>query len=251
MNSLDLLAAIWNFALNTVVVTPLGNTSPFEIAGFITGVATVWLTVKANIWNWPIGNANSFFLLIVFLQAGLYSDSSLQVIFIVLGFYGWWFWLRGGPKGGEAPVRNAGRLELGLVALATVGGTIAWTNFLIHFTNSTVPLWDASTTVLSLAATWLLTRKLVQNWPIWVFGVDLPMIGLYLYKGLHLTALLYVVFAVLALRGWIEWRRMLAAQEQAASGSSGQPLGGLAALLAQMPGAPVPPLVPETVASEP
>ena len=211
MNPLDLLASAWSFLLNTVVVTPLGNTSPFEIAGFVTGILTVWLTVKANIWNWPIGNANSFFLLIVFVQAGLYSDSLLQVIYIILGFYGWWFWLRGGPKGGEAPIRRAPRRELILVGIATAAGTIAWTAVLLRFTNSSVPFWDAGTTALSLAATWLLTRKLLENWPIWVFGVDLPMIGLYLYKGLNLTALLYVIFAVLALRGWIEWRRRIAA----------------------------------------
>jgi nicotinamide riboside transporter PnuC len=83
---------------------------------------------------------------------------------------------------------------------------------LLRFTNSTVPFWDAATTALSLAATWLLTRKLLENWPIWVFGVDLPMIGLYLYKGLHLTAVLYVVFAALALRGWIEWRQRIASE---------------------------------------
>jgi nicotinamide mononucleotide transporter len=242
MNPIDFVASVWSFMLNTVISTPLGNTSPFEIAGFITGIWTVWLTVKANIWNWPIGNANSFFLLIVFLQAGLYSDSSLQLIFIVLGFYGWWFWLRGGPKGGEAPIRHAGRLELSLVAVATVAGTIVWTNVLIHFTNSTVPLWDASTTVLSLAATWLLTRKLVENWPVWVFGVDLPMIGLYLYKGLHLTALLYVVFALLATRGWIEWRRRIADADPSDEDAPGD-------LVSSLPTTPV--LAPEPMAIKP
>jgi nicotinamide mononucleotide transporter len=191
------------------------STSVAEIAGFAAGAACVWLAARASIWTWPIGNVNSAFWLVLFLGNGLYADSVLQVVYLAMGFYGWWHWLRGGEAATQRPVEHASRRELGLTGLAALVAIAAWTAVLATFTNSTVPFADAATTVLSLAANWLLARKLIENWPVWIAGVNLPYIGLYLYKGLVLTASLQVVYIVLSIVGWRTWRRILAVRGEA------------------------------------
>ncbi len=187
-------------------------TSWAEILGFVAGAGTVWLAARASIWNWPIGNVNSAFWLVLFLGNGLYADSVLQVVYLAMGFYGWWHWLRGGVAATQRPIEHASRRELGLTGLAVLAGIAAWTAVLATFTNSTVPFADAATTVLSLAANWLLARKLIESWPVWIVGVNLPYIGLYLSKGLALTASLQLVYIALSIGGWRTWRRIMAAR---------------------------------------
>ena len=74
-----------------------------EVLGFVTGVWCVWLVVRRNVWNWPVGIANNVFFLLLFVEAGLFADSALQVVYLVLGFYGWWAWVRGGVTGPSGP----------------------------------------------------------------------------------------------------------------------------------------------------
>ena len=192
---------------------------PFvEPLAVLTGIACVALTVRQRISNWPIGILSSVLFLVLFLSAGLYADSMLQVLYIGLGFYGWWHWLTGGPHGNDLPVTTASpRLRVALV-LATVAGTLAFGAFLDGATDSTVPYADAATTVLSLIATLLLTRKLIENWPVWIFGVNVPYIALYLYKGLAMTAALQLVYIALSVAGWAAWRRSMAARRAEVAG---------------------------------
>jgi nicotinamide mononucleotide transporter len=166
--------------------------------------------VRERISNWPVGILSSALFLVLFLSAGLYADSMLQVVYAVLGFYGWWHWLTGGPHRNDLPVTTASpRLRVAL-ALAAVVGTLAFGAFLDSATDSTVPYPDAATTVLSLVAQVLLTRKYIESWPVWIFGVNVPYIGLYLYKGLAMTAALQLVYIALSIAGWAAWRRSMA-----------------------------------------
>ena len=181
-----------------------------EPMAVVTGIASVALTVRQHIVSWPVGIASSALFLVLFLGAGLYADSMLQVVYVVLGFYGWWFWLTGGPRRDELPVSRAStRVRLALVVLVVLG-TAAFGAFLDAATDSTVPYADAATTNLSLAAQFLLTRKYIESWPVWIFGVNLPFIAIYLYKDLSLTAGLQLVFIALSIAGWREWRRSMA-----------------------------------------
>ena len=178
-----------------------------EVFAVVTGIATVALAARGHIANWPIGIVSSAVFLVVFLEAGLYADTLLQGLYVVLGFYGWWAWLYDGPKRAELPVSFApNRLRLGL-AVAAVAGTLGFGAFLDATTDSTVPYPDAATTVLSLVAQLLLTRRHIDNWPVWIFGVNVPYIALYLYKGLALTAALQLVFIALSAMGWRRWLR--------------------------------------------
>ena len=179
-----------------------------EILGFATGAVTVWLTVKENVWNWPIGLANNAFFIVLFLQAGLYADTGLQVVYIVLGVLGWYWWLHGGARGGELHVsRVGGPLALAL-ALTGVVATYGMTRLLESISDS-APFPDALTTVLSLVAQLLLTKKYLENWYVWITA-DVIYVGLYAWKDLYLTAALYAVFLAMCLVGLRQWRASLA-----------------------------------------
>ena len=120
-----------------------------------------------------------------------------------LSVYGWFHWLRGGPTGSDdLPVTRAPRGTLGICVAASILGILGIYWLLETQTSSTVPLADATTTTLSLVASWLLARKHIENWPLWIVGVNIPFIAIYLYKGLALTASLQLVFIGLSVMGW-------------------------------------------------
>jgi nicotinamide mononucleotide transporter len=194
--------------LNHVLfVVGADQVSVAELAGFLTGALCVWLTVKAHIANFPVGLANDIFFLVLFLAAGLYADSALQIVFFVLGAVGWWQWLHGGVDRGRLQVGRASIAELavlaGIVILTTWGLTI-----LLERAHDVAPFWDALTTALSLAAQWLLNAKRIETWLFWI-AADLVYIPLYGVKHLWLTSIVYAIFLAMCFRGLREWRAAL------------------------------------------
>lgn len=179
-----------------------------EALGFVTGALCVYLVVKENVWNFPVGIANSAFFLALFAGARLYGDAGLQVVYIALGFQGWYLWLRGGANRTPLKVERASRRMLAGVAAFVVAGTAALTLFFRHIDDS-APFLDAFTTVLSLGAQYLLNRKAIENWWLWITA-DVLYIYLYFTRGLHLTAVLYFVFLCLCVAGLRRWRGTLA-----------------------------------------
>jgi nicotinamide mononucleotide transporter len=177
-----------------------------EVLGFATGLVNVGLLVRQHILNWPLGILNVLLLMVVFWSAGLYADAGLQIVYVVLGLYGWWAWLYGGARRSRLVVRTTTRAEWLAQAVAGVLLTAGLWLFLDRLTASTVPLADAVTTALSLLATYGQTRKLVENWWLWI-AADLIYIPLYGYKDLWLTAILYVAFLALCILGLRSWRR--------------------------------------------
>ncbi|WP_407839825.1 nicotinamide riboside transporter PnuC [Streptomyces sp. DSM 116496] len=186
------------------------QTSWTEILGFVTGAVCVWLVARQHIANWPIGIANNVFFIVLFAQAGLYADAGLQIVFIALAAYGWWSWTHGGGPGtaGALRVRRTKAAEWAALAVAGAVGVLALTLLLDRATDSTVPFLDALTTGLSLLATYGQCRKLVESWWLWI-AADLVYIPLYVYKGLYLTSLLYMVFLGLCVVGLLGWHRAL------------------------------------------
>jgi nicotinamide mononucleotide transporter len=203
--------------LNMALFT-LGNdhVSVAELLGFVTGAASVWLTVLARISNFPIGIANSAFFLVLFLSARLFADSGLQLVYIVLGFAGWWQWLHGGPERSRLMVARSGWHLLAccviFVVLATWGLTA-----LLDAVRDVAPFWDAVTTAISLAAQFLLNCKKIENWAFWI-AADLVYIPLYVVKRLDLTAVVYVLFLAMCLAGLSAWRRVLRSADQVRAG---------------------------------
>lgn len=181
-----------------------------EVAAVITGFLCVWLYTRQNVWSWPTGLVSAALFIVVFFQARLYADMGLQGVYVALSVYGWYQWLYGGPEHGELAVshlpRRVGWLLAGLVVVGT--GGMAWS--LSTYTNAALPFWDSLTTVMSLAAQWMLAKKILENWLVWIVA-DVMYVVIFLYKALYLTAGLYVLFLILATLGFIRWRHSMQA----------------------------------------
>ncbi|MBB3099229.1 nicotinamide mononucleotide transporter [Actinoplanes campanulatus] len=198
--------------LNSPALVAFGvPTSWAEVLGFLTGLVNVGLLVRRHILNWPLGILNVLLLMVVFWSAGLYADATLQIVYVILGCYGWWAWLYGGQNRSALEVRSTTRPEWTGLIVAGVLLTAGLWLFLDRLTGSTVPLADGLTTALSLLATYGQTRKLVESWWIWI-AADLIYIPLYVYKDLRLTAILYVAFLLLCVLGLRSWRVALRAR---------------------------------------
>jgi len=178
-----------------------------EAWGFATGGICVWLVVREHLWNWPVGLANNVFFFVLFLRGRLYADMSLQIIYLGLGIYGWLNWIFGGKNHSALKVSRTTRAEWIALAAAIPICTVVMREVLIKV-NDAAPLWDALTTVLSLAAQYLLCRKRFENWLFWI-AADVIYIPLYLARKLPLTAVLYAVFLAMCLIGVREWSRSL------------------------------------------
>jgi nicotinamide mononucleotide transporter len=140
-----------------------------EVMGFLTGAVCVLLAVRQNIWNWPIGIANNIIYFVVFWRSKLYADACLQLVYIAISLYGWWKWLhKDASKHELTPTRLTSNWEVGALAAVTALSTVCLYFILHRFTDSTVPLGDATTTALSLTAQYMLSRKLIENWTVWM-----------------------------------------------------------------------------------
>ncbi len=180
--------------------------SPLEISAAVFGAVSVYLSTKENIWSWPTAIINVGLYTIVFHQSRLYADMGLQVVYFTLSIYGWYNWLHGGEQHtvlhvSRATPRTLAVLALLIVAFATALGTTLYTR-----TNAALPFLDSALVATSLAAQWLMTRKVLENWLLWV-AVDVVYVPMFISRGLLATAVLYAVFLVLAMLGYISWRR--------------------------------------------
>lgn len=183
--------------------------SGLELFAAVLGVIAVWLTVKQNPWCWPIGLVMVLLYSWIFFEVKLYSDMLLQLVYAVLQLYGWWQWTR--PERvtdarqvshlATAPLLTG--LAFGLVTSLALGAAMA------NWTDAAQPWLDAALTGFSLVAQVWMAQKRVQCWPLWAV-LDVLFVGLFLYKGLYLTAALYALFTLIALRGWQQWRRDVA-----------------------------------------
>jgi nicotinamide mononucleotide transporter len=181
-----------------------GTASWLESASFVTGAACVWLTVKENVWNFPIGLVNVTSFSVVFLRAGLYADAGLQIIYLILCARGWYLWLRRGRDGARLHVTRAGREERNKLLVSVILLTLfLW--LVLRQVGGSASFWDALTTSLSLGSQWLLNRKRLESWLGWII-VDAIYVPLYVSRSLYLTAVLYVIFLGLAILGLRRWR---------------------------------------------
>ena len=181
----------------------------WEVLAVVTGIISVYLSTRENIWSWPTALVNVALYFVVFYETKLYADMGLQAVYFALSLYGWYEWLYGGENRTELHVsRTSSALSVRLamigVAFAAVLGTV-----LARFTDAALPYIDSATTSTSLVAQWMMTRKILENWAVWV-AVDVVYIAMFVFKRLYLTAGLYAVFLVLAVMGYVQWKRSLA-----------------------------------------
>ena len=171
-----------------------------------TGVVSVWLSVKQKISSWPTALVNVALYFVVFREARLYADMGLQVIYFALSLYGWYEWLYGGANRTELKVTRANAsMAVRLGAIAVVGVAVLGTLF-ARYTDAALPYVDSATATVSLVAQWMMTRKVLENWAVWI-AVDIVYVGMFIYKHLYPTAGLYAGFLVLAVMGHLQWLR--------------------------------------------
>jgi nicotinamide mononucleotide transporter len=178
-----------------------------EIFGVLTGIIYVILEVKQNRLLWPLGLLTSATYVYIFFQGKFYADMGLQVYYVLISIYGWYYWSRGGERtdSGDLPVVRGSRKQLLILFLIFV---LSWTGiyFLLdRLTDSTVPVGDSFTTALAIVATWMLARKIIEHWFLWIMA-NLVSIALYIYKGLYPTVILYAVYTAMAVYGYLAWK---------------------------------------------
>ena len=181
-----------------------------EVGAFALSLWMVMCNMRVNILAWPLAIAASLAYCLLFWHSKLYGEAGLQVFFVLIAAWGWWQWRFGMQADGSALAeRRLGAAARWKLAAATLA---AWPllGWLLHrVTDTDVPYWDALPTAGSVAGQWLLGRQYVENWPVWV-AVNVVSVSLFAYKGLWLTVVLYILFALLALLGWRTWSRRAA-----------------------------------------
>ena len=182
-----------------------------DIIGLVLGLLYLWLEYRANIWLWAVGIimpiVNSYLL----FAKGLYADFGMEFYYVVIAIYGYYCWRWGNKtdKGTELPITH---YKLRHVVASIMTGLVLWGGiywFLKSHTNSTVPILDSFTTSLSAVAMWALARKYLEQWLLWLV-VDAVSCGLYIYKGIPFRACLYGLYTVIAVLGYLEWKKMVA-----------------------------------------
>jgi nicotinamide mononucleotide transporter len=181
---------------------------PLEVIAVAFGVVSVWLSTRQHIVSWPTALVNTALYFVIFHRAQIYANSGLQLVYFTLSCYGWYQWKYGGADRTGVVVTHTSRRLAAILAGIAVTTAVALGWGLARFTDAAIPWLDAATTATSLVAQWMMTRKLLESWLIWI-AVDVVYIGMYFSQGLRLTAGLYAAFLVLATLGYFSWRRSL------------------------------------------
>jgi len=177
-----------------------------DISGFASGLICVWLTTRANVWNFPTGIVNSAILGLVFFQQRLFADAALQIVFIALSILGWRQWLHHRHAQESSPVfQTSLREQLCLAGIGLLTTLALWQ--ILVWLKGTAPPVDALITALSLCAQWQLNRRQTSSWAWWII-VDVISIPLYWSRDLPLIAALYAVFLLICAKGWWHWRSL-------------------------------------------
>jgi nicotinamide mononucleotide transporter len=204
-------------ALFTALPATISGMDWLEFIGLVSGLLCVWLLIRESVWTFPIGLVYAFVSVAVFIDQRLYADVLLSGYYVLMNAYGWWYWLYGGSRTATddlVPTYTSGSTIMRLLAGSLVGIAIMGWLFDTR-TDAELPYWDSATTVLSFAAMWMTTRKLVENWIVWLI-VDVIATGIYATKGIELYALLYAIYLGMAVMGWRAWRHTMTATESSA-----------------------------------
>jgi len=186
------------------------STNIVEIIGTLSGFIFLYFEIKQSKWLWPVGLFSALMYIYVFFMAKFYADMGLQFYYVFISIYGWFHWSR--SKGESATELPVTALKIGLffkLLLASLFIYIAISFILVNYTDSPLPYWDSFTTALSIVATWMLARKILEQWLVWVI-VDAVSLGLYLYKELYPTAILFAFYTILAVYGYFQWKKDIA-----------------------------------------
>lgn len=194
------------------------DVNPLELAATLVTLACVILGVKRSLWQFPVGIVGTAIFFVVVWQAQLWANAFLQVFFVFVQVYGWWYWL-GGDKGSRPRIRSANRVHVAISVVVALAVAWAGSWALTEFTDYDLAVTDAATLSVSVVAQYLLDRKYLETWAVWLI-VNVASIWLYGNAGMWLFTGLYVFFFFNAFWGWWEWQREMRKYENADGGKS-------------------------------
>lgn len=189
----------------------LENQKTIELIGAVLGLVYLFFSIRKSLWLWPVGLLSSGFYVVVFLHSKLYAEMGLQVYYVVISIYGWYHWIFGNRNNNcknELPVSRVNQQQIILYSGSFILIYLGLYFLLKYFTDSTVPGWDSLATALSLIATWMLAKKILENWLLWILADGL-CVGIYVYKELYPTAILFIIYTLLAFVGYLNWKKAI------------------------------------------
>jgi len=199
--------AFWEILYQNILDTTL-----LEIIAVIFGILSVWYSKKVNILVYPTGIISVLIYVYICFFAKLYADMGINFVYFVMSIYGWYFWTRKTADKKTVPISFCSKREHFINLMMFVFFFISLTYVLKNYTDSNVPIWDSLTTAFFIVGMWLMAKKKVENWIFWIIG-DVISIPLYFYKGLVFTSFQFIIFLILAILGYIEWRQKYKLQE--------------------------------------
>lgn len=184
------------------------DTSLLEAIAVFFGILSVWYARKANILVYPTGIISVVIYIYICFFAKLYADMGINFVYFVMSVYGWYMWTRKDADKFILPISWCTRKDHLISGIMLVLFFVSLSYFLTNFTDSNVPVIDSMTTSIFIVGMWLMARKKIENWIYWIIG-DVISIPLYFYKELALTSVQFTVFLILAILGFIEWRKKI------------------------------------------
>lgn len=185
-----------------------------EYFGMITGVIGVWLTTRGNIWCWIVSILSVLSYIFIFYVHKIYADAAMQIVYLVMAVYGWHEWRKNGDATEETGYKKLTTPILIYSVIASIVLWIAIAYILVNYTDSPIPYTDAATTATSIVCTWLMAKKIVENWLFWIV-IDFSCVIIYFSRELYPTAVLFIIFTILAYIGLQEWRKKYKLQHNA------------------------------------
>ncbi|MDP4239100.1 MAG: nicotinamide riboside transporter PnuC [Bacteroidota bacterium] len=183
------------------------QTNWVEIVGVILSLIYIYLSIKQKVSLWIYGFLSSALYIVVFFRTKFYADMSLQVYYLVISVYGWFNWKLGKPSSEkELPATKASTRLMLQLAVSSIVIYVIYYLILSRFTDSTIPKADSLVGMLSVVGTWMLARKLLENWLVWIVADGIAT-GLFIYKGLYPTAILFVIYTVMSVAGYWQWKK--------------------------------------------
>ena len=186
-----------------------------EFFGVIFNLLGVWLTIKKNKLCFPVGIIGVLLYVIYFLQIRLYADTLLQVFYIGLLAYGWMQWNKTGDEENFVVTKILPQ-QWALLSFICIGGTLLIGTVFHLFTDASIPYLDSLLTSMSLIAQWLVAKKKLENWLVWI-AADVIYVGMFIFKESYPTAILYFIFIILAVSGYINWKKRVILQVERSS----------------------------------
>ena len=181
------------------------QTSPIEFIAVVFGLISVWLVKKENVWAFPLGGVNVLLSAYIYFHGKLYANAGINIFYFIMNIYGWYNWLRkaGGDK--HIMITSCSRNEMIIYTVIIILLFFGLRYILGKMPNNEYVIYDAFTSSLYALAMWLMARKKIQHWPLWIIG-DTVMIVLCIILKWYFIGFQYLVFTVIAVFGWLEWK---------------------------------------------